>query len=142
MKGVGKDIGIIHFVGIGGSGMSGIAEVMHNLGYRIQGSDLIDSTTVDRLRKSGIQIHIGHSKTNIEGVSVVVISTAINRNNPEVSAALEARIPVVRRAEMLAELMVKIDDSSSGNAWKTTTTSMIAALLIKVGLTLPLLMEV
>lgn len=134
MKGVGKDIGIIHFVGIGGSGMSGIAEVMHNLGYRIQGSDLIDGTTVDRLRKSGIQIHIGHSKTNIEGVSVVVISTAINRNNPEVSAALEARIPVVRRAEMLAELMrLKSTIAVAGTHGKTTTTSMIAALLDKGG---------
>ena len=141
MKGVGKDIGVIHFVGIGGSGMSGIAEVMHNLGYRIQGSDLIDSTTVDRLRKSGIQIHIGHSKTNIEGVSVVVISTAINRNNPEVSAALEARIPVVRRAEMLADSWLKSTIAVAGNL-KNHTTSMIAALLDQGELTLPLLMEV
>ena len=102
MKGVGTDIGIIHFVGIGGIGMSGIAEVMHNLGYQVQGSDLAQGASVARLRARGITVKIGHAKDNIDGVAGVVTSTAVRRTNPEVAAALEARIPVVRRAEILA----------------------------------------
>jgi len=130
MKGVGTDIGTIHFVGIGGIGMSGIAEVMQNLGYRVQGSDIAESASVERLRARGIAIHIGHDAKNLGDAAVVVTSTAVRRSNPEVAAALEARIPVVRRAEMLAELMrLKSTVAVAGTHGKTTTTSMIAALL-------------
>jgi len=130
MKGVGTDIGTIHFVGIGGIGMSGIAEVMHNLGYSVQGSDLAEGPSVERLRKRGITVHIGHAKENVEGSAVVVTSTAVRRTNPEVACALEQRIPVVRRAEMLAELMrLKSTVAVAGTHGKTTTTSMIASLL-------------
>ena len=130
MKGVGTDIGVIHFVGIGGIGMSGIAEVMHNLGYTVQGSDLSESPSVLRLRERGISDKIGHEKENVEGAAVVVTSTAVKRTNPEVAHALENRIPVVRRAEMLAELMrLKRTVAVAGTHGKTTTTSMIAALL-------------
>ena len=130
MKGVGTDIGTIHFVGIGGIGMSGIAEVMHNLGYSVQGSDLAEGPSVERLRGRGITVHIGHAKENVEGSAVVVTSTAVRRTNPEVAFALEERIPVVRRAEMLAELMrLKSTVAVAGTHGKTTTTSMIASLL-------------
>ena len=130
MKGVATDIGTIHFVGIGGIGMSGIAEVMHNLGYKVQGSDISVSASVERLRARGIVVHIGHERSNVEGVAVVVTSTAVKRDNPEVAAALEQRIPVVRRAEMLAELMrLKNTVAVAGTHGKTTTTSMIATLL-------------
>jgi UDP-N-acetylmuramate--alanine ligase len=130
MKGVGTDIGIIHFVGIGGIGMSGIAEVMHNLGYRVQGSDIAEGASVERLRARGMTVHIGHKAQNVTGVAVVVTSTAVRRTNPEVAAALEARVPVVRRAEMLAELMrLKSTVAVAGTHGKTTTTSMIATLL-------------
>ncbi|WP_338444955.1 UDP-N-acetylmuramate--L-alanine ligase [Pelagerythrobacter marensis] len=130
MKGVATDIGTIHFVGIGGIGMSGIAEVMHNLGYSVQGSDLAESATVERLRARGIKVTIGQAADNVEGAAVVVTSTAVKRTNPEVVAALENRIPVVRRAEMLAELMrLKNTVAVAGTHGKTTTTSMIAALL-------------
>ena len=130
MKGVPTDIGIIHFVGIGGIGMSGIAEVMNNLGYSVQGSDINESPTVERLRSQGIEVKIGHAPENVEGAAVVVTSTAVRRTNPEVAFALENRIPVVRRAEMLAELMrLKSTIAVAGTHGKTTTTSMIAALL-------------
>ena len=105
MKGAGTDIGTIHFVGIGGIGMSGIAEVMHNLGYTVQGSDIAEGYVIEGLRKRGIKVAIGHSAENLGDAAVVVTSTAVKRSNPEVAAALENRIPVVRRAEMLAELM-------------------------------------
>ena len=100
MKGVPTDIGIVHFVGIGGIGMSGIAEVMHNLGYQVQGSDIADSYVVDGLRKRGIKVIIGHSADNLGDAAVVVTSTAVKKGNPERDAALERRIPLVRRAEM------------------------------------------
>ncbi|WP_375291567.1 UDP-N-acetylmuramate--L-alanine ligase [Qipengyuania sp.] len=130
MKGVGTDIGTIHFVGIGGIGMSGIAEVMHNLGYSVQGSDLAASASVERLRARDIPVAIGHAAENVAGAAVVVTSTAVKRSNPEVAYALENRIPVVRRAEMLAELMrLKSTVAVAGTHGKTTTTSMIAALL-------------
>ena len=130
MKGVGTDIGVIHFVGIGGIGMSGIAEVMHNLGYTVQGSDMAEGPGVLRLRERGVSVSIGHEKEHVEGAAVVVISTAVKRTNPEVAHALENRIPVVRRAEMLAELMrLKSTIAVAGTHGKTTTTSMIAALL-------------
>ncbi|MFM5892968.1 MAG: UDP-N-acetylmuramate--L-alanine ligase [Novosphingobium sp.] len=130
MKGVGTEIGTIHFVGIGGIGMSGIAEVMHNLGYKVQGSDIAEGYVVEGLRKRGIKVMIGHAAENLGDAAVVVTSTAVKRSNPEVAAALEARVPVVRRAEMLAELMrLKRTVAVAGTHGKTTTTSMVAALL-------------
>ncbi|WCT78057.1 UDP-N-acetylmuramate--L-alanine ligase [Novosphingobium humi] len=130
MKGVATDIGTIHFVGIGGIGMSGIAEVMANLGYSVQGSDIAESYVVEGLRRRGIKVMIGHAAENVGDAAVVVTSTAVKRENPEVVAALEARIPVVRRAEMLAELMrLKSTVAIAGTHGKTTTTSMVAALL-------------
>ncbi len=130
MKGVATDIGTIHFVGIGGIGMSGIAEVMHNLGYKVQGSDVADGYVIEGLRKRGISVAIGHSADNLGDAAVVVTSTAIKRANPEVASAYERRIPVVRRAEMLAELMrLKSTVAVAGTHGKTTTTSMIAAML-------------
>ena len=130
MKGVATDIGTIHFVGIGGIGMSGIAEVMSNLGYRVQGSDITEGYVVDGLRSRGIKVMIGHAAENLGDAAVVVTSTAVKRDNPEVAAALEARVPVVRRAEMLAELMrLKSTVAVAGTHGKTTTTSMVAALL-------------
>jgi UDP-N-acetylmuramate--alanine ligase len=130
MKGVATDIGTIHFVGIGGIGMSGIAEVMHNLGYSVQGSDIAEGYVVEGLRARGIKVLIGHAAENLGDAAVVVTSTAVKRDNPEVAAALENRVPVVRRAEMLAELMrLKSTVAVAGTHGKTTTTSMIAALL-------------
>ncbi|OYY91074.1 MAG: UDP-N-acetylmuramate--L-alanine ligase [Sphingomonas sp. 28-66-16] len=130
MRGVATDIGTIHFVGIGGIGMSGIAEVMHNLGYRVQGSDVAEGYVIAGLRAKGITVHIGHRADNLGDAAVIVTSTAIARGNPEVEAALERRIPVVRRAEMLAELMrLKSTVAVAGTHGKTTTTSMVAALL-------------
>ena len=130
IRGVALDIGAIHFVGIGGIGMSGIAEVMKNLGYQVQGSDVAEGYVVQGLRDKGIPVTIGHAAENVAGAAVVVVSTAIVRSNPEVEAALNARIPVVRRAEMLAELMrLKSTVAVAGTHGKTTTTSMVAALL-------------
>jgi UDP-N-acetylmuramate--alanine ligase len=131
MKGVATDIGMIHFIGIGGIGMSGIAEVMHNLGYLVQGSDIAEGYVVEGLRKRGIRVMIGHDAANLGDAAVVVTSTAVSRKtNPEVEAAYERRIPVVRRAEMLAELMrLKSTIAVAGTHGKTTTTSMVAALL-------------
>ena len=130
MKGVPTDIGIVHFVGIGGIGMSGIAEVMHNLGYNVQGSDIADSYVIDGLRQRGIKVMIGHSADNLGEATVVVTSTAVKEGNPERDAALERRIPLVRRAEMLAELMrLKNTVAVAGTHGKTTTTSLIAAML-------------
>src|ERR1700712_1047062 len=100
-----RDIGPIHFVGIGGIGMSGIAEVLINLGYSVQGSDASENPNVQRLREKGATISIGHSAEHLGQAAVVVVSTAIRRDNPELASARERRIPVVRRAEMLAELM-------------------------------------
>jgi UDP-N-acetylmuramate--alanine ligase len=125
-----REIGPIHFVGIGGIGMSGIAEVLCNLGYTVQGSDASESANVARLREKGIRISIGHKPENVAGADVLVVSTAIKRDNPELMAARAQRIPVVRRAEMLAELMrLKSCVAIAGTHGKTTTTSMVAALL-------------
>ena len=135
MKALGTDIGTIHFVGIGGIGMSGIAEVMHQLGYKVQGSDASDSYVVEKLRKTGIPVAIGHSRDNLGDAAVVVCSTAIKDGNPEMSAAAERRLPRVRRAEMLAELMrMQKTVAVAGTHGKTTTTSMVAALLDSGGL--------
>src|SRR6195952_5777182 len=130
MRGVATDIGTIHFVGIGGIGMSGIAEVMHNLGYKVQGSDIAEGYVIEGLRARGIAVMIGHDAANVGDAAVVVTSTAIKRGNPEVERALETRVPVVRRAEMLAELMrLKSTVAVAGTHGKTTTTSMVACLL-------------
>jgi UDP-N-acetylmuramate--alanine ligase len=135
MKAMGKDIGTIHFVGIGGIGMSGIAEVMHQLGYSVQGSDVADSYVVEKLRKAGIPVTIGHSADNLGEAAVVVCSSAIKDGNPEIAAASERRLPRVKRAEMLAELMrMQKTVAVAGTHGKTTTTSMIAALLDSGGL--------
>jgi UDP-N-acetylmuramate--alanine ligase len=125
-----RDIGPVHFVGIGGIGMSGIAEVLVNLGYAVQGSDQSDSANVKRLRDKGVNVAIGHAAKNLAGAAVVVVSSAIKRDNPELVAARAQRLPVVRRAEMLAELMrLKSCVAIAGTHGKTTTTSMVAALL-------------
>ena len=135
MSAVPTDIGTIHFVGIGGIGMSGIAEVMHNLGYSVQGSDVAEGYVVEGLRARGIAVTIGHKAENLGDAAVVVTSTAVKRDNPEVAAALAARIPVVRRAEMLAELMrLKRTVAVAGTHGKTTTTSMVATLLDEGGI--------
>lgn len=125
-----RDIGPIHFIGIGGIGMSGIAEVLANLGYTVRGSDVADGPNVRRLRELGVEVVIGHAEANVAGADVVVVSSAIKRDNPELMAARAARLPVVRRAEMLAELMrLKSCIAIAGTHGKTTTTSLVAALL-------------
>ena len=134
MRSLPLDIGIIHFVGIGGIGMSGIAEVMHNLGYRVQGSDQAEGANVQRLRDLGISVFMGHAAANVAEAQVVVISSAVKDDNPEVRAAREKLVPVVRRAEMLAELMrLKWCVAVGGTHGKTTTTSLLAALLDAAG---------
>ncbi|MFC3301320.1 UDP-N-acetylmuramate--L-alanine ligase [Parvularcula lutaonensis] len=123
-------VGRIHFVGIGGIGMSGIARIMHNLGYEVSGSDIAESDIIERLREKGIEVKIGHDAAHVEGAAAVVISTAIRQSNPEVAEARAQHIPVVRRADMLAELMrLKWNVCVAGTHGKTTTTSMIAALM-------------
>ncbi len=135
MQSMPLDIGIIHFVGIGGIGMSGIAEVMHNLGYQVQGSDIAQNANVDRLRGLGMRIEIGHKGENLGNARVIVISSAVKPDNPEVLAARKGMLPVVRRAEMLAELMrLKWSVAVGGTHGKTTTTSLIATVLEAAGL--------
>ena len=125
-----RELGPIHFVGIGGIGMSGIAEVLNTLGYRVQGSDASEGANVQRLREKGIAVAIGQRAENLGEAEVVVVSTAIRRDNPELAAARERRIPVVRRAEMLAELMrLRQCVAVAGTHGKTTTTSLVATLL-------------
>ncbi|MGH8273760.1 MAG: UDP-N-acetylmuramate--L-alanine ligase [Gammaproteobacteria bacterium] len=124
----------IHMVGIGGSGMSGIAEVLLNLGYVVSGSDLRDGPILDRLRERGATIHLAHRADNLAAADVVVISSAVAQDNPEVAAARERRIPVVPRAEMLAELMrFRFGIAVAGTHGKTTVTSLIASVLIEAG---------
>jgi UDP-N-acetylmuramate--alanine ligase len=126
---------VIHLVGIGGIGMSGIAEVLYNLGYDVRGSDLSDSDTVERLRGLGIKIHKGHSPDNIGGAHVVVISSAIKGSNPEVREATRLSVPVISRAEMLAELArLKYAVLVAGSHGKTTTTSLVSTVLAHAGL--------
>ena len=130
-----ETIGLVHFIGIGGIGMSGIAEVLHNLGYKVQGSDQADSANVQRLREKGIECFVGHRAENLGAAEVVVVSTAIKKTNPELVAAREKLLPVVRRAEMLAELMrFRQAIAIGGTHGKTTTTSMVATLLEAGGL--------
>ncbi len=125
-----RTIGTIHFVGIGGIGMSGIAEILHNLGYTVQGSDIAESANVERLRAKGIAVSIGHKAENLGQARVVVVSSAVKADNPELVTARATLVPVVRRAEMLAELMrLKTAIAIGGTHGKTTTTSMIATLL-------------
>ncbi|HEY1284106.1 MAG TPA: UDP-N-acetylmuramate--L-alanine ligase [Steroidobacteraceae bacterium] len=138
MTSVGTDrmrrINTIHFVGIGGSGMGGIAEVLINLGYKVQGSDLKANAVTERLAALGASIAIGHDATNIRGADVVVISSAVAQNNPELKAAREQRIPVVPRAEMLGELMrFRYSIAVAGTHGKTTTTSLVASILAEGG---------
>src|SRR5204863_392412 len=129
-----RRINTIHFVGIGGSGMSGIAEVLLNLGYRVQGSDLKESAVTQWLAGLGARIAFGHAAANITGADVVVVSAAVPRDNPEVQAALAARVPVVARAEMLGELMrFRYSIAVAGTHGKTTTTSLIASILSEGG---------
>ena len=125
----------IHFIGIGGSGMSGIAEVLLNLGYRVSGSDLADSATLRRLAGLGIETHVGHAASNVRDADAVVTSTAVKADNPEVLAARERHIPIVPRAVMLAELMrLKQGVAIAGTHGKTTTTSLVASVLAEAGL--------
>ncbi len=129
------DPGPIHLVGIGGIGMSGIAELLHDLGYRVRGSDLAPNANTARLERLGIRIHIGHRAEHVEGAGVVVVSSAVPADNPEVAAARRQRIPVIRRAEMLGELMrFKWPIAVAGSHGKTTTTAIIGALLEEAGL--------
>jgi len=124
------DLGTIHFVGIGGIGMSGIAEILHNLGYKVQGSDIAASANVKRLQQLGIDVAVGHAEENIGDASVVVVSTAVKSDNPEVAAARARLTPVVRRAEMLGELMrLKWGIAVGGTHGKTTTTSLVSSML-------------
>ena len=128
MRALPLTLGPLHFVGIGGIGMSGIAEVLHNLGYRVQGSDLADGANVRRLVDLGIPVAVGHDAANLGAAEVVVVSSAVHADNPEIAAARARRLPVVRRAEMLAELMrLKWSLAVAGTHGKTTTTSMIGA---------------
>src|SRR4029078_12124056 len=130
-----REIGPINFVGIGGIGMSGIAEVLINLGYTVQGTDASDNANVKRLRDKGAKISIGHKAEHIDGAEVLVVSSAIKRDNPELVAARAKRLPVVRRAEMLAELMrLKSCVAGAGTHGKTNTTSLVASLLDAGGL--------
>jgi UDP-N-acetylmuramate--alanine ligase len=135
MRALPLDIGTIHFVGIGGIGMSGIAEILHNLGYKVQGSDIAENANARRLASLGIQVRIGHQASNLGEAEVIVVSSAVQQTNPEIMAARERLLPVVRRAEMLAELMrLKWSIAVGGTHGKTTTTSLVAALLDGAGL--------
>jgi UDP-N-acetylmuramate--alanine ligase len=129
------DVGTIHFIGIGGIGMSGIAEIMHNLGYKVQGSDVADNANVKRLKKMGIPVMLGHDPANLRDAHAVVYSSAVKPGNPEFDAARAQSLPLVRRAEMLAEIMrLRSCVAVAGTNGKTTTTTMIAALLDAGGL--------
>ncbi len=134
MRALPLEIGLLHFVGIGGIGMSGIAEILHNLGYQVQGSDLADGYTVKHLRELGVKVAIGHAAENLGDAAVVVVSTAVKADNPELVAARQKQLPIVRRAEMLGELMrLKWSVAVGGTHGKTTTTSLVAALLDAAG---------
>src|SRR5579864_3911049 len=135
MRSLPQGLGLIHFVGIGGIGMSGIAEVLHNLGYKVQGSDVAEGGNTHRLAALGVRVMVGHKEENLGAAEVVVVSSAIKADNPEIAAARARRIPIVRRAEMLGELMrLKWAIAVAGTHGKTTTTSLIGALLEAAGL--------
>ncbi len=134
MRAMPLNIGILHFVGIGGIGMSGIAEVLHSMGYQVQGSDMSDSANVQRLQDKGIKVFIGHDKKNVTDAAIVIVSTAIKDTNPELKAARDQRKTIVRRAEMLAEIMrLKWSISIAGTHGKTTTTTMVGTMLEEAG---------
>ncbi|NCO02670.1 MAG: UDP-N-acetylmuramate--L-alanine ligase [Alphaproteobacteria bacterium] len=134
MRAMPQNIGTLHFVGIGGIGMSGIAEVLHAMGYTVQGSDLSESPNVLRLRQKGIKVYIGQKAENINDATIVIISTAIKDSNPELKAARDKRLTVVRRAEMLAEIMrLKWSVAIAGTHGKTTTTMMVGTMLEEAG---------
>jgi UDP-N-acetylmuramate--alanine ligase len=125
----------LHFIGIGGIGMSGIAEVLIDLGYQVSGSDLQASTVTENLQRKGAKIFIGHEASNVEGINLVIYSSAINKKNPEIARAIELEIPMIRRAEMLAELMrLKQGIAVAGSHGKTTTTSLVATIFHEAGL--------
>src|SRR5690606_30145907 len=129
-----RRIHCLHFVGIGGAGMSGIAEVLLNQGYRITGSDIAESAVTQRLRRLGAEVWIGHDAAHVEDNDVVVLSSAIDESNPEVQVAMARRVPIIRRAEMLAELMrFRHAIVIAGTHGKTTTTSLIASVLTQGG---------
>jgi UDP-N-acetylmuramate--alanine ligase len=135
MRALPLDIGTIHFVGIGGIGMSGIAEILHNLGYQVQGSDVADGANVRRLQGLGIPVMIGHRAENLGNAQVIVVSSAVKKDNPEILAARSRLLPVVRRAEMLGELMrLKWSIAVAGTHGKTTTTALVGAMLDAAGL--------
>jgi UDP-N-acetylmuramate--alanine ligase len=130
-----QSVGTLHFVGIGGIGMSGIAEVLHGHGYTVQGSDAADGYNLDRLREKGIKVFVGHNADHVADAAIVVVSSAIKSDNPELMAARAAKLPIVRRAEMLAELMrLKMAVAIAGTHGKTTTTSMVGAMMEEGGL--------
>jgi len=134
MRALPLEIGLLHFIGIGGIGMSGIAEILHNLGYQVQGSDLADNYNVKRLRDAGVHVAIGHRPENLRDAAVVVVSSAVKPDNAELAAARARQLPIVRRAEMLGELMrLKWSVAVGGTHGKTTTTSLVAALLDAAG---------
>ena len=123
-------IGLIHFIGIGGIGMSGIAEVLNELGYKVSGSDIAENSNTKRLKDLGIEVFIGHEKTNVSDAQIIVVSTAISKDNSELIEAKSKKIPIVHRAEMLCELMrLKWSIAIAGTHGKTTTTSLVASLL-------------
>lgn len=135
MKSLPFDIGLIHFVGIGGIGMSGLAEILHNLGYQVQGSDLKESSNTARLNDLGIKTFVGHDAKHVEKVSAVVVSSAVPHDNPEIISAEARRLPILKRASMLAELMrMKWSIAIAGTHGKTTTTSLVGAMLEEAGL--------
>ena len=126
---------VIHFIGIGGIGMSGLAEILHNSGYQVFGSDLNEGSNVKKLKKLGINIKIGHKARNITGASLIVYSSAISKNNPEIVEAMSNKIPLVSRAEMLVELMrMKKTITVAGSHGKTTTISLISEIFLVSGL--------
>ncbi|WP_341749300.1 MULTISPECIES: UDP-N-acetylmuramate--L-alanine ligase [unclassified Candidatus Tisiphia] len=135
LKKINGTLDTMHFIGIGGIGMSGIAEILHNLGYKVQGSDIAENYNTTRLENNGIKVFLGHQAQNITDVSYVVVSSAINKDNPEIQEAIRKKIPIIRRAEMLAELMrLKCSIAISGSHGKTTTTSLVACLFEAAGL--------
>ena len=134
MRAMPQTIGKLHFIGIGGIGMSGIAEVLNAHGYEVQGSDMADSANVRRLQEEGITVFVGHKAENVEGAAIVVISSAIKENNPELIAARASHKTIVRRAEMLAEIMrLKWSIAIAGTHGKTTTTTMVGTMLEEAG---------